>query len=96
MPTITQFSPASATHGGGAFTLEVDGSNFSAAAVVNFNGVVQTTWVSATKVEAMIPASAIMNSGTVPVTVTNPGTPGGIYGGGTQPATSSPMDFTIN
>jgi hypothetical protein len=35
-------------------------------------------------------------SGTVPVTVTNPGTPGGIYGGGTSPATSSPMNFTVN
>jgi hypothetical protein len=32
----------------------------------------------------------------VPVTVTNPGTPGGIYGGGTSPATSMPMTFMIN
>jgi hypothetical protein len=28
--------------------------------------------------------------------VTNPGTPGGIYGGGTSPATSMPMTFMIN
>jgi hypothetical protein len=96
MPTIAQLSPASATHGGGEFMLEVDGTNFATAAVVNFNGAQTTTWVSAIKLEAMIPASAIMNSGTVPVTVTNPGTPGGIYGGGTQPATSSPMNFTID
>lgn len=97
MPTITQLSPASATHGGGTFTLEVDGTNFATTAVTNFNSVAQTTtWVSATKVEAMIPASAIMNSGTVPVTVTNPGTPGGTYGGGTLPETSAPMNFTIN
>jgi hypothetical protein len=97
MPTITQLSPASATAGGAAFQLEVDGTNFATAAVVNFNGAAQTTtWVSASKVEAMIPASAIMNSGTVPVTVTNPGTPGGIYGGGTLPETSAPMNFTIN
>jgi IPT/TIG domain-containing protein len=97
MPTITQLSPASATAGGAAFQLEVDGTNFATAAVVNFNGVAQTTtWVSAAKVEAMIPASAIMNSGIVPVTVTDPGTPGGTYGGGTLPETSAPMNFTIN
>jgi len=30
------------------------------------------------------------------VTVTNPGTAGGIYGGGTQPETSVAMDFTVN
>jgi hypothetical protein len=28
--------------------------------------------------------------------VTNPGTPGGQYGGGTAAATSDPMNFTIN
>jgi hypothetical protein len=44
----------------------------------------------------MIAATAIMNSGTVPVTVTNPAIPGGIYGGGTAAATSAPMNFTIN
>jgi hypothetical protein len=98
VPTITQLSPASATAGGATFPLEVDGANFAVAAVINFSGVAQTTtWVSATKLEAMIPASAIMNSGTVPVTVTNPGTPpSGIYGGGTLPETSAPMNFTIN
>ncbi len=33
MPTITQLSPASATAGGAAFQLEVDGTNFATAAV---------------------------------------------------------------
>jgi hypothetical protein len=32
----------------------------------------------------------------VGATVTNPGTPGGLYGGGTLPETSAPMNFTIN
>jgi hypothetical protein len=45
---------------------------------------------------ATIPASAVSASGTVPVTVTNPGTPGGQYGGGTTAVTSAPMNFTIN
>jgi hypothetical protein len=30
------------------------------------------------------------------VTVTNPGTAGGVYGGGTSAETSAPMTFTIN
>ncbi len=101
MPTIAQLVPNNAnnsTNGGGvAFTLEVDGTNFAAKAVINFNGAAMTTtWVSAAKLTTMIPATAIMNKGTVPVTVTNPATPGGIYGGGTSAATSAPMNFTIN
>ena len=64
---------------------------------MNFNGAAQaTTHVSANQLTAQIPASADMNSGTVPVTVTNPGTAGGLYGGGTLPETSAPMNFTIH
>jgi hypothetical protein len=44
----------------------------------------------------MVPATAVAAAGTVHVTVTNPGTAGGIYGGGTQPETSVAMDFTVN
>ena len=96
-PIIAQLVPAS-TSAGSAFQLEVDGTSFSSNAVINFNGAAQTTTadMSATKLTAMIPASAVMNAGTVLVTVTNPGTPGGPYGGGTSPETSSPVDFTIN
>lgn len=94
MPTISALNPSSATHGAAQFTLEVDGANFAANAVVNFNGAAETTTPGgASKVTATIPASAITNSGTVPVTVTNPGT-GGVYG--TPPVTSAAMSFTIN
>jgi hypothetical protein len=56
-----------------------------------------TTFDSATEVKATIPASAVATANpAVPVTVTNPGTPGGQYGGGTAAATSAPMNFTIN
>jgi len=97
MPAIAQLTPPSTAAGSSQFTLEVDGSNFNGNAVVNFNGTaMSTTWSSAGKVMASIPAAAVAASGTVPVTVTNPGTPGGIYGGGTQAATSQPMNFTIN
>jgi len=96
MPAITQLSPNSANKGA-AFTLTVNGSNFASGAAVNFNGAAQaTTHVTANQITAAIPGSADMSSGTVPVTVTNPGTPGGQYGGGTLPETSAPMNFTIN
>ncbi len=95
-PVISELVPAS-TAAGSAFELEVDGSSFAADAVINFNGAAQTTTiVSSNKLTAMVPASAVMSSGTVPVTVTNPATPGGPYGGGTTAETSVPMNFTIN
>jgi IPT/TIG domain len=97
MPAIATLVPPSTAAGSSQFTLEVDGTNFGSNAVVNFNGTAMaTTPVSGTKVMATIPASAVMNTSTVPVTVTNPGTPGGIYGGGTAAAISAPMNFTIN
>jgi hypothetical protein len=100
MPTIAQLNPDNATAGGAAFTLTVTGTNFGSKAMVNWNGVAQTstTFVSATEVTVAVPASAIMAAGTVQITVTNPGTAGtGMYGGGgTAAATSTPMAFTIN
>ena len=83
-PTIAQLNPPSAT-ANNSVQLEVDGTQFASQAVINFNGTkMATTFVSATKLQATIPATAVMNAGAVPVTVTNPGTPGGIYGGGTK------------
>jgi len=96
MPTVAQLSPPSAT-ANNSVPLEVDGTNFVSNAVINFNGVAMTTtFVSSTKLQATIPASATMNTGAVPVTVTNPAVPGGIYGGGTMAETSTPMTFTVN
>jgi hypothetical protein len=96
MPTITQLSPPSAT-ANNPVALEVDGTSFASKAVINFNGAVMTTtFVNSTKLEATIPASAVMSAGAVPVTVTNPAVAGGPYGGGTAAETSSPMNFTVN
>ncbi|MGO9086967.1 MAG: IPT/TIG domain-containing protein [Candidatus Sulfotelmatobacter sp.] len=73
MPAISQLNPADATAGGAQFQLEVDGTNFAANAIVYFNSAGEpTTVVSSSKLEAMIPASAIMKAGMVQVTVTNP------------------------
>ena len=100
MPAITELAPNSATAGSAAFTLTVNGSNFGSKAVVNWNGAAQTatTFVSAGQLMVAVPASAIATSGTVAVTVTNPGTSGtGLYGnGGTLAETSTAMTFTIN
>jgi len=64
---------------------------------VNFNGAkMTTTYVSASKLMATVPNSAIATAGTVPVTVTNQAVAGGLYGGGTTAVTSQPMNFTIN
>jgi hypothetical protein len=101
VPAITELNPDSATAGGDAFTLTVNGSNFATKAVVNWNGVAQTantTYVSANQLTVAVSASAIATAGTVPITVTNPATPGtGMYGsGGTLAETSQPVNFTIN
>jgi len=96
MPTVAQLNPASAA-ADSSVPLEVDGTNFAAKAVINFNGAAMTTTVvSSTKLQTTIPASATMNTGTVPVTVTNPAVSGGPYGGGTAAETSVAVDFTIN
>jgi len=80
--TITSLSPASATAGGAGFTLTVNGTGFEAKSVVNLNGKAEpTTFVSATKISAAIPASDVAVAGSENVTVTNPAP-----GGGTSPA----------
>jgi len=96
-PVISQLTPPNTNAGAPAFNLEVDGTKFNANATVNFGTTkINPTFVSSLKLQAMVPATAVAASGTVHVTVTNPGTPGGIYGGGTQPETSTAMDFTVN
>jgi hypothetical protein len=97
VPAITQLAPPNTASGGPAFMLTVNGTNFTASSQVSWNGSARTTvHMSANQVVAMISAADIAAAGTTQVTVTNPGTPGGIYGGGTQPETSAPMTFTIN
>lgn len=96
MPTISQLKPNNGNPGA-QIALEVDGSNFAGNAVINFNGAAQaTTWTNSGKVTATITIASSATPGSVPVTVTNPGTAGGQYGGGTAAATSQPMNFTVN
>lgn len=97
MPAIAQLNPSSTTHGDPAFTLTINGSNFAAKAAVNWNGTAQTTtYVSSGQLTLSVPAAAVANAGSVQISVTNPATGGGPYGGGQPAQTSNTMMFTIN
>jgi hypothetical protein len=88
LPWIVQLSPAHATAGAAALTLAVGGSNFIAASTVNWMGTaLTTTFVSASQLTALVPASNLTGAGTAGITVVNPA-PGG---GASDAAT-----FTIN
>ena len=74
--------------GGASLTLTVNGANFEAKSVVNFNGKPEaTTFISPTTVSAAIPASDVATAGSANVTVTNPPP-----GGGTSPASVFTVD----
>jgi hypothetical protein len=89
VPTITTISPTSATAGGAAFTLTINGTNFVGSSKVTFGtnaGLVPTS-VTGTTIMVTIPASAIASAGTPVVIVTNP-SPGG--------GPSNSVNFTVN
>ena len=87
-PAITSLSPTSATAGGAAFTLTINGTGFVSASTVWWNGTQRATqYVSATQLTASITANDIASRGTASVVVQNPAP-----GGGSSPAAS----FTIN
>ena len=70
VPVLGALSPSSATAGGAAFTLTVNGTNFVASSVVRWNGSNRTTtFVSGTELRAAIPASDVALAGSAQVTV---------------------------
>lgn len=78
-PTITALSPSTATRGGPAFTLTVNGSNFVSGAAVQWNGSARlTTLVNDNQLTAQITADDIVVAGAEKVTVINPGPGGGV------------------
>lgn len=78
VPFINQpLVPDSARPGGSQFTLIVNGAGFVSGSSVNWNGrPLQTTFVSATQLTAVVPAANIGAAQTASVTVNN-GQPGG-------------------
>jgi len=88
LPTTTSISPNSKNVGDAGFTMTVTGTNFVSGSEVRFDGAYRTTtYVSNTSLNATIPASDMLTSGTYSITVFNP-TPGG--------GTSNPQTFTVN
>jgi hypothetical protein len=77
VPLINSLLPTAVAPGSAAFTLTVEGANFTSGSVVNWNGSPRTTtFVNVTKVTAAITAADVAAQGTATVTVTSP-TPGG-------------------
>ncbi|MDO9215076.1 MAG: hypothetical protein Q7U23_14745 [Methylococcales bacterium] len=71
-PTITSISPISKNMGSAGFTLTLNGTNFVAISQVQLDGSNRaTTYVSATQLTAIIPASDLNNATTYAVTVVN-------------------------
>jgi 6-phosphogluconolactonase len=86
-PTMNSLSPSSATVGGPAFTLAVNGSNFVSSSVVRWNGSDRpTAFVNSSEIHAQISASDIAATGSAAVTVINPAPGGG---------TSNAVNFSI-
>jgi hypothetical protein len=97
VPNIAALVPNSASAGSMSVVLTVNGTSFNSTATINWKGaILTTTYVSGNQLMATIPSADLATSGTAAVTVTNPGTMGGAYGGGTSPETSNSMTFTIN
>jgi probable HAF family extracellular repeat protein len=69
-PVIQSISPATARTGSAALTIQVTGSGFTSQSTVTWNGTsLATTSVSATQLNATIPASSIASAGTFPIRV---------------------------
>lgn len=74
VPGVTALSPSSALVGGAAFTLTVNGDGFNSSSVVQWNGSsLVTTYVSASEIQAQVPAGDLTVAGDAAVTVANPG-----------------------
>ncbi|HXP85310.1 MAG TPA: IPT/TIG domain-containing protein [Bryobacteraceae bacterium] len=73
-PTLSSLNPSSATPGGPAFTLSVNGSYFQNGAVVQWNGsALSTSFTSTNQLSAFVPGSLIATPGSASITVVNPG-----------------------
>ena len=87
VPMLSSLSPSSVTAGSSAFTMTLNGGNFLAGSVVQWNGGNRTTtYVSSTQLTVSVSASDVATAGSATVSVFNP-SPGG--------GTSNTLTFTI-
>ena len=88
LPSISSISPSSATAGGPALTLTVNGTNFVAESTIQWMGSNRATaYLSATQLTASITAADIAKAGTVALNVFSPAPGGG---------TSIPLTFAVS
>ncbi len=79
VPTIGTLSPSSIQAGAGSTTVTVAGSGFANGSAVQWSGtVLATTYVSATQLTALVPASSVATLGWGAITVSNPAPGGGV------------------
>ena len=96
VPVISSLSPASIPATGPAFTLTVNGTGFTTASVVRWNGLPRTTtFVSATQLRAAIAAADIAAVGQSSVTVATPA-PGGGVSNALPFSATPPAVLTVN
>jgi hypothetical protein len=88
VPFINQpLVPGAVAPGGPEFSLTVNGAGFVSGSIVNWNkNPLVTTFISASKLKAVVPADYVSNDATARVTVVNPGPGGG---------SSDPVPFTV-
>ncbi|RXH57937.1 hypothetical protein GRAN_1247 [Granulicella sibirica] len=80
-PSVTQLAPNFVAAGGATFTVTVNGSGFSSASSVLWNGsALPTTFVSATQLTATVDTSLIKTMGWGQVTVSSAAPGGGLSG----------------
>jgi hypothetical protein len=73
-PSIASLNPSFALAGSGAFTLNVNGTNFLPSSVIQWNGSARTTaFLSNTQLQAAITSADIAGASVAKVTVSNPG-----------------------
>ncbi len=76
---ITHLAPMAAQAGSGPFLLVVQGTGFGSGSVIRWNGIDQaTTWISASEVQATIPASYLAVAGFADVSVYAPSPVAGV------------------
>ena len=86
-PSITGLSPTSAQVGSGPLTLTINGSGFTAASSITFNGISHSvSFINSSQLTITLTASDVASAGIFAVIVTNP-SPGG--------GTSNAVLFTV-
>jgi hypothetical protein len=84
VPSLSSVTPNSVQAGSAATSITVSGSSFVTLSSVEWNGfALATNYVSSTSLTAQVPASYLLNTGSVTITVVNPA-PGGGSSNGTS------------